>query len=83
MKTLNEIIETHFHKELSPEIFLKVLKVFLSRAGVYKALKRFIETVSCLTKPRSNPERDVRTKWLIKNNRDDDKLFSVQTIYNS
>ena len=38
----------------------------MSRSGVYKAVKRFRETGTCLPKVRSTPERYVRTKKLIK-----------------
>ena len=65
-KSVNEIIEKHCHKGLSPANILKVLKGIVSRSGVYKAVKRFRETGTCLPKVRSTPERSVRTKKLIK-----------------
>ena len=66
-KTLNEIIETHCHKGLSAAKIFKVLKGTVSRSGIYKAVKRFRDTGSCLPKVRSTPERSVETKKLIKN----------------
>ena len=69
-KTLNEIIETHCHKGLSAAKIFKVLKGTVSRSDVYKAIKRFRETGSCLSKVRSTPEKSVRTKKLFKNIRE-------------
>ena len=65
-KTLNEIIETPCHKGLLAAKIFKVLKGIVSRSGVYRAIKRFRETGSCLPKVRSTPERFVKTKKLIK-----------------
>ena len=69
-KTLNEIIETHCHKRLSAAKIFKVLKGTVSCSGLYKAVKRFRETGSCLPKVRSTPKRPIKTKKLIKNIRE-------------
>ena len=66
-KTLNEVIETHCYKGLSAAKIFKALKETVSHSDVYKAVKRFRETGSCLPKVRSTSERSVRTKKLIKN----------------
>ena len=70
VKTLNEIIEMHCYKGLSAGKIFKVLKGTVSHFGVYKAVKRFRETGSCLPKVRNTPELFVRTKKLIKNIRE-------------
>jgi len=69
-KTVNEVIEKHCYNGKSPSEIAKLLKGSASRSGVYKAVKRFRDTGSCLPKVRSTPERLVRTKQLIKNTRE-------------
>ena len=65
-KTINEVIETHCHKRVSSSRISQLLKGTASHSGVYKAVKRFGETGSCLPKVRSTSERSVGTKNLLK-----------------
>ena len=45
----------------------KLLKGFVSRSGIFNAVKRFKETGSTQPRVRSTPERPSRTKKLVKN----------------
>ena len=51
-KTVNEIVEMHCHKRISPAKYFKALKEIVSRSGLYKSVKRFRETGSCLLNAR-------------------------------
>ena len=64
-KILNDIIETYWGKGLPPAQTIKALKETFGRSGVYKVVKRITETLSCIPKVRSTPERSGRTKKLI------------------
>ena len=65
-KTVNDIIEGYCKKGLPPAKIFRLMKRFVSRGGVYKAVKRFRETGSCAPRIRSTPEKPIRTKELIK-----------------
>ena len=65
-KTVNDIVEGYCKKGLPPAKIFRLMKRFVSRGGVYKAVKRFRETGSCAPRIRSTPEKPIRTKELIK-----------------
>ena len=65
-KTVNDIVEGYCKKGLPPAKIFRLMKQFVSRGGVYKAVKRFRETGSCAPRIRSTPEKPIRTKELIK-----------------
>ena len=65
-KTVNDIVEGYCKKGLPPAKIFRLMKRFVSRGGVYKAVKRFRETESCAPRIRSTPEKPIRTKELIK-----------------
>ena len=65
-KTVNDIVEGYCKKGLPPVKIFRLMKRFVSRGGVYKAVKRFRETGSCAPRIRSTPEKPIRTKELIK-----------------
>ena len=65
-KTVNDIVEGYCKKGLSPAKIFRLMKRFVSRGGVYKAVKRFRETGSCAPRIRNTPEKPIRTKELIK-----------------
>ena len=69
-KTVNDIVEGYCKKGLPPAKIFWLMKQFVSRGGVYKAVKRFRETGSCAPRIRSTPEKPIRTKELIKKVRD-------------
>ena len=64
-KTINDVIE-EYCKKLPPSEIFRLMKEVVSRRGVYKAVKRFKDTGTCAPRIRSDPERTVRTKKLIK-----------------
>ncbi|XP_076067677.1 uncharacterized protein LOC143040467 [Oratosquilla oratoria] len=70
MSTINAIIQELSQAGKSPSEICRILKARVSRAGVYKALKRLKETGSTLPKVRSTPSRTVRTQKLIKTTRE-------------
>ena len=47
-KTINDIVEGYCKKGLPPVKIFRLMKRFVSRGGVYKAVKRFRETGSLL-----------------------------------
>ena len=53
-KTLNDMIEEHCRKGLSPAQIFKKMKGFVSLSGVYKAVKRFKETGNCSPRVRAH-----------------------------
>ena len=63
-KTINDVIEEYCKKKLPPSEIFRLMKEVVSR--VYKAVKRFKDTGTCTPRIRSDPERTVRTKKLIK-----------------
>ena len=65
-KTINDVIEEYCKKKLPPSEIFRLMKEVVSRRGVYKAVKRFKDTGTCAPRIRSDPERTVRTKKLIK-----------------
>ena len=65
-KTINDVIEEYCKKKLPPSEILRLMKEVVSHRGVYKAVKRFKDTGTCAPRIRSDPERTVRTKKLIK-----------------
>ena len=65
-KTINDVIKEYCKKKLPPSEIFQLMKEVVSRRGVYKAVKRFKDTGTCAPRIRSNPERTVRTKKLIK-----------------
>ena len=65
-KTVNDIVEGYYKKGLPPAKIFRLMKRFVSRGGVYKAVKRFRETGSCAPRIRSTPEKPIRKKELIK-----------------
>ena len=65
-KTINDVIEKYCKKKLPPSEIFRLMKEVVSRRGVYKAVKRFKDTGNCAPRIRSDPERTVRTKKLIK-----------------
>ena len=79
-KTLNDMIEEHCRKGLSPAQIFKKMKGFVSLSGVYKAVKRFKETGNCSPRVRSTPKRPVRTKNLIKQIREKLRRNSGRSI---
>ena len=69
-KTVNDIVEGYCKKGLPAAKIFQLNKRFVSRGGVYKAVKRFRETGSCAPRIRSTPEKPIRTKELIKKARE-------------
>ena len=65
-KTINDVIEEYCKKKLPPSEIFRLMKEVVSRRRVYKAVKRFKDTGTCAPRIRSDPERTVRTKKLIK-----------------
>ena len=65
-KTINDVIEEYCKKKLPPSEIFWLMKEVVSCRGVYKAVKRFKDTGTCAPRIRSDPERTVRTKKLIK-----------------
>ena len=65
-KTINDVIEEYCKKKLPPSEIFRLMKEVVSRRGVYKAVKRFKDTGTCAPRIRSDLERTVRTKKLIK-----------------
>ena len=65
-KTINDVIEEYCKKKLPPSEIFWLMKEVVSRRGVYKAVKRFKDTGTCAPRIRTDPERTVRTKKLIK-----------------
>ena len=65
-KTINDVIEEYCKKKLPPSEIFRLMKEVVSRRGVYKVVKRFKDTGTCAPRIRSDPERTVRTKKLIK-----------------
>ena len=65
-KTINDVIEEYCKKKLPPSEIFWLMKEVVSHRGVYKAVKRFKDTGTCAPRIRSDPERTVRTKKLIK-----------------
>ena len=70
-KTINDVIEEYCKKKLPPSEIFWLMKRVVSHRGVYKAVKRFKDTGSCAPRIRSDPERTVRTKKLIKKVREE------------
>ena len=65
-KTINDVIEEYCKKKLPPSEIFQLMKEVVSHRGVYKAMKRFKDTGTCAPRIRSDSERTVRTKKLIK-----------------
>ena len=65
-KTINDVIKEYCKKKLPPSEIFWLMKEVVSRRGVYKAVKRFKDTGTCAPRIRSDPERTVRMKKLIK-----------------
>ena len=80
MSTVSASIQELFKSGQTPSKICKLLKGRVSRAGVYKALKRLKMTGLDLLKARSTPKRKIRTPKLIKNTRKKLKRNSQKSI---
>ena len=61
---MNTAIEKFYRDGKKASEIFKLLKRFVSRSGVFKAVKRFNKTGSTQPRVRSTPERPSKTKNL-------------------
>ena len=63
---MNEFIESMYHDGMSASNIYRSLKKHVSHSDVFKAVKHFRKTGTCIPRIRKTPKKSVRRKRLIK-----------------